>query len=83
MEANGQNSDSGSLPLMEEKSLGQLMDERALTPEGVAWEAQLQRAAQRLKERYSHMDFYKKKAAANPDFWMSLAASEPNLGLEH
>ncbi|WP_019601710.1 hypothetical protein [Teredinibacter turnerae] len=43
-----------------------------------AWEAQLQRAAERLKQRYSHIPFYAARAKNNPGYWRDLASSEVN-----
>ena len=74
---------SGNSPATSGLKLRSLEDVRAWgqTEAGLKWEAQLQRAAQRLKERYSHMPFYAAKAKNDPDYWIRLAGSEPNLGL--
>lgn len=41
--------------------------------------AQQQQAAERLRERYSQVPSYAKKAARDPNFWMRLAESRINF----
>jgi hypothetical protein len=51
------------------------------SPAGLAWEAQLQRAAKRLEEEYSQVPFYAERAKKDPGLWRDLASSNPNMGL--
>lgn len=47
-------------------------------PQRVAeWEAQLQRAAQRLEDQLGHIPFYAERAKGNPNYWRNMAASAP------
>jgi len=69
----------GRLPTRKE------MDAWAASPAGQEWEAQLQRAAKRLKGRLSGSPFFaaRAKAVAERDgsddaYWLALAASAPN-----
>ena len=54
------------------------LDEWSKTPEGQAFEAKLQLAAQRLKERYSHVPFHAERAKRKPNYWRTLASSAVN-----